>query len=177
MGVSVSGRAPATNAPTELGDYAVSHRPISLDETKFYKEHWLKGYTPVDKSKVLANVPDKPLKAVVSDDAIGVPEFQWNQMSDFHKNAYKQKYGDKISIMPDEEYSIWSQKPEVQAAARNRTAQEKAARETARELSEQKQGGSTNDSIEIDIPEEEIQWYIDNGYIVEPVTKLKKFIS
>jgi hypothetical protein len=38
-------------------------------------------------------------------------------------------------------------------------------------------GGSTNDSIEIDIPEEEIQWYIDNGYIVEPVTKLKKFIG
>ena len=167
MGVSVSGRAPAANAPTELGDYAVSHRPISLDETKFYKEHWLKGYTPVDKSKVLANVPDKPLKAVVSDDAIGVPEFQWNQMSDFHKNAYKQRYGDKISIMPDEEYSIWSQKPEVQAAARNRTAQEKAARETARELSEQKQGGSTDDYIEIDISDLQLGDEIDEDTMNE----------
>ena len=38
-------------------------------------------------------------------------------------------------------------------------------------------GGSTDDYIEIDIPEEKIQWYIDNGYIVEPVSKLKKFIS
>lgn len=44
-------------------------------------------------------------------------------------------------------------------------------------LNQKKNGGLTDDSIEIDIPEEEIQWYIDNGYIVEPVTKLKKFIS
>lgn len=44
-------------------------------------------------------------------------------------------------------------------------------------LPQQKKGGSTTDAIEIDIPEEEIQWYIDNGYIVEPVTKLKKFIG
>ena len=40
-----------------------------------------------------------------------------------------------------------------------------------------KRGGSTDEYIELDIPEEEIQWYIDNGYRVEPVTKLKKFIS
>jgi hypothetical protein len=40
-----------------------------------------------------------------------------------------------------------------------------------------KKGGSTDDYIEIDIPEEEIQKYIDQGYIVEPVSKLKKFIS
>jgi ribonuclease HII len=38
-------------------------------------------------------------------------------------------------------------------------------------------GGATNDYIEIDIPEEEIQKYIAQGYIVEPVSKLKKFIS
>ena len=44
-------------------------------------------------------------------------------------------------------------------------------------LQQQKKGGSTDDSIEMDIPEEEIQWYIDNGYIVEPVSKLKKFIG
>jgi hypothetical protein len=40
-----------------------------------------------------------------------------------------------------------------------------------------KKGGATNDYIEIDIPEEEIQKYIAQGYIVEPVSKLKKFIS
>ena len=40
-----------------------------------------------------------------------------------------------------------------------------------------RKGGSTTDAIEIDIPEEEIQWYIDNGYIVEPVSKLQKFIG
>lgn len=44
-------------------------------------------------------------------------------------------------------------------------------------LSQQKKGGSTDDYIEIDIPEEEIQKYIAQGYIVEPVSKLKKFIS
>jgi hypothetical protein len=44
-------------------------------------------------------------------------------------------------------------------------------------LPQQKKGGSTNDYIEIDIPEEEIQKYVAQGYIVEPVTKLKKFIS
>lgn len=44
-------------------------------------------------------------------------------------------------------------------------------------LQQQKKGGSTDDYIEVDIPEEEIQWYIDNGYRVEPVTKLKKFIG
>jgi hypothetical protein len=44
-------------------------------------------------------------------------------------------------------------------------------------LPQQKKGGATNDYIEIDIPEKEIQKYIDQGYIVEPVSKLKKFIS
>lgn len=44
-------------------------------------------------------------------------------------------------------------------------------------LQQQKKGGATDDYIELDIPEEEIQWYIDNGYRVEPVTKLKKFIG
>lgn len=44
-------------------------------------------------------------------------------------------------------------------------------------LQQQKKGGATDDYIEVDIPEEEIQWYIDNGYRVEPVTKLKKFIG
>lgn len=44
-------------------------------------------------------------------------------------------------------------------------------------LNQLKKGGSTDDYIEVDIPEEEIQWYIDQGYIVEPVTKLKKFIG
>ena len=44
-------------------------------------------------------------------------------------------------------------------------------------LQQQKKGGVTDDYIELDIPEEEIQWYIDNGYRVEPVTKLKKFIG
>jgi hypothetical protein len=44
-------------------------------------------------------------------------------------------------------------------------------------LNQKRKGGSTDDYIEIDIPEEEIQKYIAQGYIVEPVSKLKKFIS
>lgn len=39
-------------------------------------------------------------------------------------------------------------------------------------LNQKKDGGSI-----MDLTEEEIQWYIDNGYRVEPVTKLKKFIG
>ena len=39
-------------------------------------------------------------------------------------------------------------------------------------LNQKKDGGSI-----MDLTEEEIQWYINNGYRVEPVTKLKKFIG
>jgi hypothetical protein len=50
MGVSTKGRAPG-NAPTRIGDYAVSKRPVSLDEAKFYKEDWLRGYKEIDAPK------------------------------------------------------------------------------------------------------------------------------
>jgi hypothetical protein len=53
MGSSVKGRAPSASSPTSLEGYAVSHRPITLPEAKFYKEHWLKGYKPVDMDKKL----------------------------------------------------------------------------------------------------------------------------
>ncbi len=46
MGSSTKGRLPGLE-PTKLESYAVSKRPISLDEVKFYKEHWLKGYKEV----------------------------------------------------------------------------------------------------------------------------------
>lgn len=48
MGSSTKGRLPGAE-PTGVGSYAVSKRPISLDETKFYKEHWLQGYKEVPK--------------------------------------------------------------------------------------------------------------------------------
>ena len=44
-------------------------------------------------------------------------------------------------------------------------------------LNQEKKGGSTKNYIEVDIPEEQIQDYIDQGYIIEPVSKLKKFIN
>jgi hypothetical protein len=37
--------------PTNIESYAVSKRPISLDETKFYKEDWLRGYKELPKQK------------------------------------------------------------------------------------------------------------------------------
>jgi hypothetical protein len=49
MGASVKGRKPSINPPTRIEGYAVSHRPINIDEAKFYKEHWLKGYKEVPK--------------------------------------------------------------------------------------------------------------------------------
>jgi hypothetical protein len=48
MGSSTKGRAPGLE-PTRLESYAVSKRPISLDEVKFYKEHWAKGYKEIPK--------------------------------------------------------------------------------------------------------------------------------
>ena len=48
MGASTKGRAPGADV-TNIGGYAVPRRPISLDEAKFYKEHWLKGYQEVPK--------------------------------------------------------------------------------------------------------------------------------
>ena len=50
MGASTKGRAPGAE-PTKIGSYAVSKRPISVDETKFYKEHWLKGYKEIKPPK------------------------------------------------------------------------------------------------------------------------------
>ena len=46
MGVSTKGAAPGAE-PTIIGSYAVSKRPVSLDEAKFYKEDWLRGYKPI----------------------------------------------------------------------------------------------------------------------------------
>ncbi len=43
-GKFVRGKLP----PTGIGKYAVSKRPISADEVKFYKENWLQGYRPVN---------------------------------------------------------------------------------------------------------------------------------
>ncbi len=57
MGSSVKGRAPGLE-PTKPGSYAASKRPISLDEAKFYKEHWLYGYKPVEIPKVLPGSPN-----------------------------------------------------------------------------------------------------------------------
>jgi len=48
MGASVKGRLPGEDV-TRIEGYAVPRRPISLDEAKFYKEHWLKRYKPVNK--------------------------------------------------------------------------------------------------------------------------------
>ena len=54
MGASTKGRAPGAE-PTKIGSYAVSKRPISLDEAKFYKEHWLRGYKEVKPPKKKQN--------------------------------------------------------------------------------------------------------------------------
>ena len=54
MGSSTKGRAPG-EAPTTIGSYAVSKRPISVDEAKFYKEDWLRGYKEVKPSKKKEN--------------------------------------------------------------------------------------------------------------------------
>ena len=51
MGASTKGRAPGADV-TNIGGYAVPRRPISLDEAKFYKEHWLKGYKEVPKQYI-----------------------------------------------------------------------------------------------------------------------------
>ena len=56
MGASTKGRAPGADV-TNIGGYAVPRRPISLDEAKFYKEHWLKGYKEVPKQ--LPGSPNK----------------------------------------------------------------------------------------------------------------------
>ena len=60
MGSSVKGRPPKSTAPTNLEGYAVSRRPISLDEAKFYKEDWWKGYKPIDTPKQLPGSPNTP---------------------------------------------------------------------------------------------------------------------
>jgi len=46
MGASTKGRAPGAE-PKGLESYAVSKRPVSLDEAKLYKEDWLWGYKKI----------------------------------------------------------------------------------------------------------------------------------
>jgi len=46
MGASTKGRAPG-GEPTKIGSYAVSKRPVSVNESKFYQEDWLRGYKEV----------------------------------------------------------------------------------------------------------------------------------
>jgi len=47
-GASTKGAAPGLE-PKRLESYAVSKRPIGLDEAKFYKEDWLRGYKKIKK--------------------------------------------------------------------------------------------------------------------------------
>ena len=54
MGLSTKGRKPGAE-PLGIGSYAVSKRPISLDEAKFYKEHWWYGY-----KQILKELPGSP---------------------------------------------------------------------------------------------------------------------
>jgi hypothetical protein len=51
MGASTKGSKPTIEPPKSKESYAVSHRPVSLDEAKFYKEDWLKGYKPIEVPK------------------------------------------------------------------------------------------------------------------------------
>jgi hypothetical protein len=46
MGASTKGRAPG-GEPTKIGSYAVSKRPVAIDESKFYQEDWLRGYKQI----------------------------------------------------------------------------------------------------------------------------------
>ena len=48
MGSSYKGRAPKSTPPSNVEGYAVSRRPIALDEANFYKEDWLRGYKPIE---------------------------------------------------------------------------------------------------------------------------------
>jgi hypothetical protein len=61
MGASKKGRRPKDYAPSGPEGYAVSHRPISIDEAKFYKEDWLKGYKEVPKPTSTQRVTRGPI--------------------------------------------------------------------------------------------------------------------
>ena len=66
---------------------------------------------------------------------------------------------------------------EYEAKQQEYEAKQQFAKAMAAGYGLKKDGGSTKDYIEVDIPEEQIQNYIDQGYIIEPVSKLKKFIN
>ena len=80
MGASTKGSAPGAE-PTKIGSYAVSKRPISLDEAKFYKEDWLRGYKEIPKptsKKILASgveefKPTVPMKSIKD---VDFPEYE-----------------------------------------------------------------------------------------------------
>jgi hypothetical protein len=56
MGSSVKGRKPTIEPPVGRERYATSHRPISLNEAKFYKEDWLRGYKQLDNPRMSGGI-------------------------------------------------------------------------------------------------------------------------
>jgi len=92
MGASTKGRAPGADV-TNIGGYAVPRRPISLDEAKFYKEHWLKGYKEVPKE-----LPGSPNVVSSVDDVVKKP-WQMEELPGLHLQSTME--GEAISKIVD----------------------------------------------------------------------------
>ena len=106
---------------------------------------------------------------------IGMDEIPSMFVPKSHVETVQKLLGDQSKVLPMEQF-IKNQRPFMQEKM-NKRWQDLGFSLEKYGGNIHKQGGATDDYIEVDIPEEEIQWYIDNGYRVEPVTKLKKFIG
>lgn len=101
-------------------------------------------------------------------------------VEDFYKKAAEKGWTNPESdkfVEPLHDLKIYTKSPEEIKNLLNKLAKNEPEQVDEFQPQLAKYGGSKNKYIEVDIPEEEIQWYIDNGYRVEPVSKLKKFIG
>ena len=181
MGASTKGRAPRADV-TNIGGYAVSRRPISLDEAKFYKEHWLYGYKEVpkqlpgspnvsisDKLKQFFDRPPGPMMLLGTSGGTNmvkknIPYYEQllntydsKVMSATNKKFYKDLIG--TAKMQDGMVT----EAQLRELDRLKTGNFDFGKKGYAK------GGATKNFIELELPKNEIQDYINQGYIVEEV--------
>jgi len=110
MGVSTKGRAPGAE-PTQIGSYAVPKVPIPLDQAKFYKEDWLRGYKPIQGPFTMQEGGEQPNPEDIERmEAININ----TKKSPWYERLYR-KAADKIGLdpynrTPDDFFEQWARK-------------------------------------------------------------------
>jgi hypothetical protein len=177
------------NASGEYTPWIADMGEVPVSEGRLLKQHWLKGYKEVPtelpgspnasisgRLKQFFDRPPGPMMLLGPSGGTTVKKNinYYKQLLDSYDSkkmsaANKKFYNDLINTANKQDGMLTE--AQVRELDRLKTGNFDYGKKGYAK------GGATDDYIELDIPEEEIQKYIAQGYIVEPVSKLKKFIS